>query len=180
MANSSLRAVGGDADHRALVLALSCPEDDLIGAREVLARHDTVLLPAGGPGDLERSAGIETLYIIAVTQGGVRAAATWRADLAMSTPLTEPRPELLLPPSWRARHPRAYAQAREQTPDTAPGDADLWDDDEPEPQQIFVPIVALVELPRSEWIFSNELVPKQDRRGRSFAPRVPTLVKLPD
>jgi hypothetical protein len=37
----------------------------------------------------------------------------------------------------------------------------------------------LRELPMQEWVFTNELVGKQRRGGRTFFPRVPTLVRPP-
>ena len=71
--------------------------------------------------------------------------------------------------------------------DTGPGvDADEdvdgdddWDDDEIGPQA-FLEVTGLTELPRADWLFTSELVRKQARGGRSYRPRVPTLVDLPD
>ena len=59
-------------------------------------------------------------------------------------------------------------------------DDDDFDDDEDEHLvQAFVEVSGLEALPRDEWLFANELVGKQARRGRSYRPRVPTIVTLP-
>lgn len=163
-------------------LVLSCPSDDLASAAAVIAAHGLALLPAGGEGDLPRAAGLQLLYIVEISDDGPRPAATWCADLGSSVPLSSPDPVDVLPPSWVTRHPDAYSRSR--TPDVGSGDgpseAELWDDeDEPSPVQIFVPVTNLRTLPREQWIFTNELVRKQQRGGRRFAPRVPTMVVLP-
>lgn len=179
MANSQFGEFDQIAQPRAL--ALSCPDVDLAGAQSLLATHGLALLPAGGHGDLDRAATVTTLFIIEVTEEGARPAVTWRAHLAMHVPLVTPSPDQLLPPSWVSRHPDAYAQARQPTVTDGASEAELWDDeDEPAPAQVFVPIGQLVALSREQWVFTNELVPKQQRRGRRFAPRVPTLVDIPD
>jgi hypothetical protein len=38
---------------------------------------------------------------------------------------------------------------------------------------------SLSELPKEAWTFVNELVPKQERGGRSYFPRTPRLVERP-
>lgn len=170
-------------------LLLACPEVDLESARAVYAAYGCVLLPAGSVGDLAGCEVSTPLYLLAIGDSGAGPAATWRARLLGSLPLTAPDPARLLPASWTARHPDAYALARstgrdpadspddpEQDPEEDPTD-DV--DDEPVPQQVFIPISDLAPLPRSEWLFTNELVPKRERGGRRFAPRAPTLVTLP-
>jgi hypothetical protein len=179
MANSQFGQFDQGSPPRAL--ALSCPDVDLAGAESILATHGLALLPVGGHGDLDRAAAVTTLFIIEVTDEGARSAVTWRADLAMYVPLNTPSPDQLLPPSWVSRYPDAYAQARQPAVTDSASEAELWDDeDEPGHVQVFVPIDELVALPREQWVFTNELVPKQQRRGRRFAPRVPTLVDIPD
>ena len=44
------------------------------------------------------------------------------------------------------------------------------DEDAVGPQSFFR-VSGLSPLPRAEWVFANELVPKQQRRGRAFIPR---------
>jgi len=166
-------------------LVLSCPSDDLASAAHVITRHGLALLPAGGEGDLSRAAGLQLLYIVEIANDGPRSAATWCADLGISVPLSTPDPADVLPPSWMSRHPEAYSRSRGGAAATGPSDgpseAELWDDeDEPSPVQVFVPVTNLRRLPREQWIFTNELVRKQQRGGRRFAPRVPTLVVLPE
>ena len=41
-------------------------------------------------------------------------------------------------------------------------------------------VEGLEELPKREWLFTNELVSKQERGARYFMPRAPVLVRLPD
>jgi hypothetical protein len=41
-------------------------------------------------------------------------------------------------------------------------------------------VSGLGPLPREEWVFANELVPKQRRGGRTFEPHAPVLVARPD
>lgn len=162
-------------------LLLSCPSDDLASLLVVIGENGAALVPAGGAGDLEGALGVGTLYLVEVGADGPHPAAAWRAELRPMTPLTDPDPRALLPASWVARHPDAYSMARRPVAvgDNLTEDAS-WDDDEPAPQQVFVPITNLEQLPKHRWLFTNELVPKQQRGGRRFAPRVPTLVQLVD
>ncbi len=178
MAGLSNSSTAAHFQGRALVLA--CPAEDLAAARTVLAGHGIALLPAGGEGDLDQASEIEALYIVEITGDGARPAATFMAELAQHIPLSGPSPADLLPASWVARHPDAYRHARRPGP-TEPSEAELWDDeDEPRPTQVFVPVSSLTTLPQAEWVFTNELVRKQQRDGRTFAPRVPTVVTVPD
>ncbi len=160
-------------------LAVSCPADDLIGLGNLLAVHPVALLPVGGVGDLERAAGLDLVLLFEIGADGPKPAIRWRARLSPATPL-HPDPATLLPRSWVSRHPDAYELARMQTP-VEPSDAALWDDeDEHLPVQLFLPIRQLEQMPRAQWIFANELVPKQGRAGRRFAPAKPTVVALPE
>ena len=45
---------------------------------------------------------------------------------------------------------------------------------------MFIATETLTPLDRREWVFANEVVPKQQRGARSFVPMTPTLVRLPD
>lgn len=172
-----------DRDSRALLVA--CPERDLAGLMTVVAAHSVALVPTGGAGDLGQAAGVQALYLVEIRPDGPRPAATWRASLLMATPIAVPDPATLLPPTWTARYPHAYQNARRPAAEHV-GDepGDKWDDEEDSDhdreQQVFIPISSLDPLPQSEWVFTNELVPKQRRDGRRFAPRAPALVQLVD
>lgn len=165
-------------------LLLACPSTDLGGAAEAEATYGLALLPAGGVGDLARCSPRLSLYLVAIDEDGARPAATWSAQLLGSVPLTDPTPEELLPPTWHARHRGAYAEARAPLVATPSAGEHVDDDDdddlENQPRQIFIPVSDLNPLDKSSWLFTNELVPKQARGGRRFAPLVPTLVRLPD
>ena len=170
--------VDGGQREPGAALAVSCPTDDLVGLRRVLAVQSLAMLPVGGVGDLGRAAGVDLVLIVEIGADGPKPAITWRALLGTSSPL-EPDPGSLLPTSWVKRHPDGYAVARTPHPQVR-SDAELWDDeDEPGPAQLFLPIRALKQLPRDQWLFANELVPKQRRAGRSFAPSTPTIVVVP-
>ena len=167
-----------------LALLLACPSVDIAAAAQAAAQYGLTLLPAGGVGDLA-ACGLETpLYLVEVTTEGVRAAASWHATLLGSAPLIDPDPIRLLPATWAERHEGAYARARGWLP-SMPAERPASDTDEDDdedlasPVQVFIPVTNLSPLPKADWLFTNELVPKQERRGRRFAPRVPTLVQLP-
>lgn len=167
-------------DQKGTALLVACPENDIAGVLTVVTLHGVALVPTGGTGELGQAAGVQTLYLVEVAVEGPRPAATWRASLRTSTPITDPDPSTLLPPTWSIRHPDAYQNARRpvsehvaEQPGEEPDDADTA-------LQIFLPISSLEQLPKSDWVFTNELVPKQRREGRRFAPRAPALVQLVD
>lgn len=152
-------------------------------------------LPAGGLGDLEAAVAGQPVVVMATDAGdGEVPAATWRATFVRRVPheIGTPWPDGV-PPTWSAEHvaPEAPADADAPSgdgpaPDDAedPGDLedewdDDWDDDEDDEVQSFLEVTDLEPLPRDEWLFANELVGKQARGGRSYRPRVPTLVTLP-
>ncbi len=146
-------------------------------------------MPAGGPGALDETPMHTAVLFIALdTEEAQVPAATWGAVFAGRVP-HEPQdawPDAL-PPSWLDEHLRS----EEPTATTGSGDRgdgsdseedndddDDEDDDVMGPQSFFR-VSALAPLPRSKWVFTNELVPKQQRRGRSFLPRTPTLISRP-
>jgi len=106
-------------------------------------------------------------------------AVTWRAEFAGIVPAPAGSFPEGLPAEWIAER-EADAATPHEVPRSAFGD----DDDEEEvltaeDGQTFFRVRALGELPRSEWVFVNELVPKQERGGRTFFPRTPRLVDRP-
>ena len=160
-------------------VVVSCPADDLVSIARTLESQPVALLPVGGPGDLGRAAGVSALLLVEITEDGPRSAVTWRGTLASSTPI-RPDPGHLLPQAWVARHPGAYEASR-QAGRVSPGAVtdDDWDHDETALSQLYLPVSTLERLPRERWLFSNELVPKQGRMGRTFAPPTPVVVALP-
>jgi hypothetical protein len=140
-----------------------------------------VILPAGGPGHLDDVPPSSQVLIVATGEETVPAA-TWGASFLARVGREEgdALPEGL-PPTWVDEHAERVARAA-PVPGAELDDEDEEDLDEDErvgPQAFFL-VRDLAPLPRSEWVFSNELVPKQQRRGRTFVPRVPTLITLPD
>jgi hypothetical protein len=171
-------------DEQALLIAI--PLRHLEAALETPGER--VVLPAGGPGDLDTTAPAAPVLVMPTDEDDTEiSAATWRATFVRRVAYEpgSPWPEGL-PASWTAEHP---APAPEPAPAAAdPDDADdlddededAWEDDEDIGPQSFLEVVDLVPLPRQEWVFANELVGKQARGGRYFRPRVPILVDLPD
>ena len=167
---------------RPAALLLACPAEDIAAAATTNGDFGMALLPAGGVGDLEQCTLQTPLYLVEISAEGVRPAVTWQATLLGSVPLVNPDPSRLLPSTWSERHEHAYAQARGFLSIAVASDRedDDEDDDELELLQVFIPVTNLETLPKNQWLFTNELVPKQARGGRRFAPRVPTLVHLPE
>lgn len=145
-------------------------------------------LPAGGIGDLEAAVPGQPVVVMATDAGdGEVPAATWRATFVRRVPheIGTPWPDGV-PPTWSDEHVAPEAGVDVDAPsddDPAPEDPeddwDDWDDDEDDEVQSFLEVTDLEPLPRDEWLFANELVGKQARGGRSYRPRVPTLVTLP-
>jgi hypothetical protein len=172
-------------DERALLMAV--PLRHLECAAE--PPDGQVTLPAGGLGDLATTSP-GTLVIVMATDAADAdvPAATWRATFVrhLTYDLGAPWPAGL-PPTWIEEHgdPPPAAPLHSER-DAVPGDEDdPYDDDAddadgPDLVQSFLEVTGLERLPRDEWLFANELVGKQARRGRSFLPRVPTMVSLPD
>lgn len=172
---------GYDEEDRALLVAMP-----LRHLEAALAAGSDVL-PAGGPGDLDAIAIGSRVLLIATEAGDAGVpAATWRATFAGRVPF-EPGQAWPdgLPPTWIEEHPPPSVPA---AADDEPRDAgaEAEDDDEEDEDeesvgpQSFFRIEQLARSPREEWIFANELVPKQQRGGRSFLPRAPTAIRLVD
>ena len=187
------------------VLLLACPKADLEGAQALCARGGFAVLPAGGAGDLRLAPIGASLFIVDVDLGvdpnadheadlgSSRPVVRWHGRLGDQLPLDPQRFSSLLPPTWMRRHPTAYEQARNpgRPAEETLSDSDPWErqwelDGQPVPDdgespgvQVFLPVIELEPLHTKDWIFTNELVPKQARRGRRFLPRIPTLVQLP-
>jgi len=162
-------------DEQAMLIAI--PLRHLEAALE--APGDTIVLPAGGPGDLD-SAASETVVLVMPTDTGADeiSAATWRATFVRRVPY-EPGDSwpVGVPPTWVEEHPAPEPAG--PVPSATAEDEDEDEDEEAGPQS-FLEVVDLAPLPRQEWLFANELVGKQARGGRWFRPRAPTLVSLPD
>jgi hypothetical protein len=179
----------------ATVLLLACPKTDLEAAHALCLERGCAEFPAGGGGDLRIAPFGTWLFIVDVDlddEDSPRPAARWRAQLGGKLPLDAEQFYALLPSTWMARHPEAYERARASTrrTDDDGSKPDRWErqwelDGEPVPEeeatdtQVFLPVSELESLSPAEWIFTNEVVPKQARRGRRFLPRTPTLVQLP-
>jgi hypothetical protein len=174
--------VTDQADERALLLGM--PLVHLRSAAETCERHDRVVLPAGGPGDLDRAAPGATVLLMASDAGEDEvSAATWAARFVGRVHYEpgDPLPTML-PATWvETREADALAMPDER----AEVNEDEVDEDEDEDEedrlgpQSFLVVEELRELPMQEWVFTNELVGKQHRGGRTFFPRVPTLVRPP-
>lgn len=177
-------ALASSSEDPSQALLLAFPVEDLYAAVAVEDRHGMALLPSGAVGDLATCGTVDRLYLLEILPTGVAPAASWLATLLPSLALRDPDPSELLPETWRERHPHAYPAARGESGHlNAPAEIDPDDfpeAGEPDRQQVFLPVTRLAPIPRSEWLFTNELVRKQARGGRTFAPRVPTLITVPD
>jgi len=173
------------ADDRALLIAMPIRHLE----SSVLAPGSTAVLPAGGPGDLDSAVAGMPVLVIATGEDSVPAV-TWRATLVgrVAYEAGSPWPDHL-PPTWVEEHP-APGSVDPSTSAAPDGDSDedeydeYDDDDDDEDDEVgpqsFLQVEDLQVLPRHSWLFANELVRKQARGGRTFRPRVPTLVDLPD
>jgi len=156
--------------------------------------REVVHLPLGRLGDLPTAPTGASVYVVTLDDEGVAArAATWRAVLlGWASPEPDDAPNDGLPPSWvderAAGEESDVADATEETdaddgaqeePPDDDEDQDEDDDDDPG-RQVFVTVQGLTELERRDWIFANEVVPKQRRGSRTFVPMAPTLVRVPD
>ena len=168
-----------------LALVVAMPLRHLEAAHTVCELTGTATLPAGGPGDLDRASPGATVLVIATEAGDAEVpAATWRAVFEGRVPYQDGDPlPGGLPATWIDEHPRAETGIANDQDLEAAADEDE-DDDEEDPDavgpQAFLRVRELAPSPRDGWVAANELVPKQQRGGRTFVPRTPTLVTLID
>jgi len=173
-------------DGTALFVAM--PERHLRSAAAL--DREIVHLPLGRLGDLPAAPTGSSVYVVTLDDEGVAArAATWRAVLlGWASPEPDDAPVDGLPPSWvDERAAGDVPDATEGEPDGSDGaeeepldDDEDDEDDEDLGRQVFLRVQGLTELERRDWIFANEVVPKQRRGSRTFVPMSPTLVRVPD
>jgi hypothetical protein len=162
------------------------PLRHLRSALEVCAQRGRVALPATGRGDLDAAQPGDAVYLYAYQVGDRPVpAATWRATFVRAVAATDgvhPEPDLT-PPSWREDRLAAAEPPAPVDPDD-PDDPDELD--EPDelagvgPPELFLEVAELRELAKRDWLFTNELVRKQDRGARAFVPVAPIRVPLPE
>ena len=166
------------SDERALLMAVPLRHLESLAA----LGDGAALLPAGGVGDLDAASPGMPVFVMATDAGDAEVpAATWRATFVARLPYEpgSPWPDGL-PPTWVEEHvPAADLPDLVDKDEDEDDDGDEDDEDDVGPQA-FLTVAGLERLPRESWLFTNELVRKQARRGRSFRPRVPTMVDLPD
>ena len=180
MAESQAR---GEQPDRALLAAV--PRRHLESALIVQQRRGRVALPALEVGDLRDAHPGTDVYLYAHgTDGRQLPAATWRARLrrwaAAEPDGAHPDDGDLVPPSLveEMRLAReAIGSAPQDHAATADGARDRLAE---EAAGAYFEVEGLEELPKRDWLFTNELVSKGDRGARYFMPRVPVLVRLPD
>jgi hypothetical protein len=161
------------------VLLVGMPLRHLIEAAQICASRGAVVLPAGGAGDLiSAPTGTDVLFI--ASEAGEREvpAATWRAELLGTVSAA--------PDAFPDDLPAGWVEERQVAPPPAPAVlrspfGDQHDDEprNPDAEQSYFEVRSLTELPKTAWIFVNELVPKQERGGRFYFPRTPRLVERP-
>ncbi len=178
------------AEENNRVLVVAMPLRHLEAARVECERTGVATLPAGGPGQLGDAPPGVTVLVIATEAGEAEVpAATWRGVLEEHVP-HEPGDPLPsgLPGTWIEEHARPEAgvasdDERGEAPDDDE-DEDDEDEDDEDPDavgpQTFFRVRELAPSPRDRWVPANELVPKQQRGGRTFLPRTPRLVTLID
>jgi peptidoglycan hydrolase-like protein with peptidoglycan-binding domain len=164
---------------RALLVAMPLRHLDAADASE----GPTVTLPAGGPGDLDDTPPGTPVLVIATEAGDAEVpAATWSATFqgrVRYEPGSPWPPDV--PPTWVEEHPAPEPPTADVVhPDEDEDEDDDEEDDEAVGPQSFFRISGLARVPRSDWVFANELVPKQERGGRTFVPRAPRLIARPD
>jgi hypothetical protein len=166
------------------VLVVAMPLRHLEAARMECERTGTATLPAGGPGDLDDAPAGVTMLVIATEAGDAEVpAATWRGVLEGRVPHQpgDPLPGGL-PDTWVEEHALSVAgsPSQDEHPSLPDDEEEEDDDDDVVGPQTFFRVRALAPSPRREWIHANELVPKQQRGGRTFVPRTPRLITLID
>ena len=170
------------------VLVVAMPLRHLEAASAVCEQTGSATLPAGGPGDLDDARPGATVLVIATEAGDAEVpAATWRGVLEGRVPHQhgDPWPDGL-PGTWLEEHARSEAgsASREERggvlDDDEEEEDDEMDDEDVVGPQTFFRVRELAPSPRDRWVHVNELVPKQQRGGRTFFPRTPRLVTLVD
>jgi len=165
----------GATNERALLVAM--PRRHLESAAERCRRDGSAVLPAGGPGELDDVPRPSRVLMIAIDTDNQEVPAATRAAAfqgRVSHQEGEPWPAGL-PPTWVDEHP--VARRREARFPDADEDDDGPDHERVGPQAFFR-VRGLEPLPRSEWVFANEVVQSSSAAVARF-PRVPTLVTLP-
>jgi hypothetical protein len=175
----------GEQPERALLAAV--PRRHLESGLTVQRRRGRVALPALAVGDLPLAAPGTDVYLYAHGEDGRQPpAATWRGRLRGWAPAEpdgrHPHDGDLVPPSLVeemrvareviASSAEAVGTRGRREPEQLPADR--------EDAGAYFEVDALEELPKRAWLFTNELVSKQDRGARYFMPRAPVLVRLPD
>lgn len=175
----------GEQPDRALLAAV--PRRHLESGLSVQRRRGRVALPALAVGDLRVAEPGTDVYIYAHADDGRQPpAATWRARLrrwASAEPDgRHPYDGDLVPPSLVeemrvareviASSAEAAGTRGRGEPEQLPADG--------EGAGAYFEVEGLEELPKREWLFTNELVSKQERGSRYFMPSAPVLVRLPD
>jgi hypothetical protein len=177
----------GDQPARALLAAV--PRRHLESGLTVQRRRGRVALPALEVGDLRASDPGTDVYLYAHGEDGrPLPAATWRATLrrwARAEPDGgHPYDGDLVPPSFleEMRVAREVIASESVAPVSTAGsaEAEQRSDEGGATAGAYFEVEGLEELPKREWLFTNELVSKRERGARYFMPRVPVIVKLPD
>jgi hypothetical protein len=164
------------SDERALVVAM--PRRHLDAAAALCRDRGRVTIPAGGPGDLDRTAPGTEVLVLVIGEDEVPAV-TWRATfLARVEPEAGRLPDRL-PATWVREHGGAAPGPGAAEPALGVDDDEDEDEEDRAGPQAFFEVRGLEALPTSAWVFANELVRKQDRGGRAFLPRVPRLIRRP-
>jgi hypothetical protein len=167
-------------------LVLAMPLRHLQAGATTCETDGSVVLPAGGPGDLDEAPPGVRVLVIATEAGDAEVpAATWTAVFAgrVAYATGDPWPAGL-PTTWAEEHGEPEPPPAALLPDDSEIDDDEDEDDEddddlPGPQS-FLRVTGLAPMTRDRWIFANELVAKQRRGGRSFVPHVPRLIRVID
>ena len=177
-----------EADEHGRALLVAMPARHLEAARAICAEAGSATLPAGGPGDLDVTPTGTLVLVIETEDEEAAPAATWRA-------VFEGRVHHVPGEPWPAGLPQTWTEERRVADDAAAADGgedavgdDPLDDDEEDEDgeegsigpQSFFRVRKLEPMPQSDWVFANELVPKQERRGRTFVPRTPRSIRFVD
>ena len=161
-------------------LLVGLPGRHLDAAVDACRAYGRVVIPAGSPGDLDSATPGMDVFLMISGVGAVPAA-TWRATFVRRVATTGPDdlPDLL-PTSWLEdrRSDAAAGVTHDDERDHDPDKDDEDDEDDTGPQSFFE-VERLEPLDKNDWLFANELVPKQERGGRAFFPRAPRLIRPP-